>query len=267
MTKKTLRCAPAPAFIESLENRTLMSVSAGEVVHLDKAKPITPHTTIHLSKHAAKLGQSITVSVSVTAPRKLGTLAGSVEFFDGNNPIQGTSGTFTLPLGPKNRVSYTFGAGDVGLYLGRQSVAAAFISSNSVPNSISKATLVNIKLPKLKTATDGLETTTVVGGHGKAIKAGQTATVLYTGFLASTGQVFDYATADHGAGSSPTFSFTVQASPEQVITGFDQGTLGMKVGETRVLAIPSQLGYGPGGSGSIPANADLVFFIKLLSIT
>ena len=51
-----------------------------------------------------------------------------------------------------------------------------------------------------------------------------------------------------------------------VIPGWDQGVPGMKVGGTRRLVIPSDLAYGENGSGSIPANADLVFVVKVLEI-
>jgi len=244
-----------------------LSASVGDIMHPDKAPVPVTHTTLHVSKHTLKLGQAIVFTATVSALRRFGTLAGSVEFLNNGNPIQGTSGALSIALGAHNRAVYTFAAGNVALFVGRQSFSAEFVSSNTLPNSISKASIVNVTVPKLKTASDGLETATVHPGHGKAIKVGQKATVVYTGFLATTGQIFDYATADHGPGSSPTFTYTVEASPEEVISGFDQGTVGMKIGETRVMAIPSALGYGPNGSGSIPANADLVFLVTLESIS
>jgi FKBP-type peptidyl-prolyl cis-trans isomerase FkpA len=52
-----------------------------------------------------------------------------------------------------------------------------------------------------------------------------------------------------------------------VIRGWDEGVQGMKVGSTRVLLIPPQLGYGARGAGGvIPPNATLVFEVELLAV-
>ncbi len=96
-------------------------------------------------------------------------------------------------------------------------------------------------------------------GTGPAITNGQTAEVHYVGKL-TDGTTFD---ASKPRGS--TFSFKLGAG--QVIKGWDEGVLGMKVGEVRMLTIPPELGYGAAGAGGvIPPNATLVFEVELVGI-
>jgi FKBP-type peptidyl-prolyl cis-trans isomerase len=111
------------------------------------------------------------------------------------------------------------------------------------------------------TTPDGLKIETTQPGTGtQAVKSGDTVSVQYTGTL-TDGTKFD-STADHGG---QPFSFTVGAG--QVIKGWDEGLIGMKVGEKRTLTIPPSLGYGATGAGdSIPPNATLIFDIQLVSI-
>lgn len=89
-------------------------------------------------------------------------------------------------------------------------------------------------------------------------------TVHYTGWLYDV-KASDLRGAkfDSSIGKTP-LAFTV-GSPD-LIKGFDQGVDGMRVGGKRTLIIPSSLGYGASGSGSIPANAALVFDVELISV-
>ena len=96
-------------------------------------------------------------------------------------------------------------------------------------------------------------------GKGAAAKAGDTVTVHYTGWLMD-GTKFD-SSVDRNE------PFTFQLGSGQVIEGWDKGVAGMKVGGTRVLIIPSSMGYGEQGAPpAIPANATLKFEVKLLAI-
>lgn len=97
-------------------------------------------------------------------------------------------------------------------------------------------------------------------GTGEAIVNGQVASMLYTGTL-TDGTLFDSTSKRN----DQPFEFILGAG--QVIKGWDQGILGMKVGEERTLTIPAELGYGAQGAGGvIPPNATLVFTVKLLAI-
>jgi FKBP-type peptidyl-prolyl cis-trans isomerase FkpA len=95
--------------------------------------------------------------------------------------------------------------------------------------------------------------------------SGNTVTVHYTGWLYDTTAANNRGTQfDSSVGKAP-FSFNLGAG--QVIKGWDQGVVGMKVGGLRTLVIPSSLAYGSSGvSGAIPPNAALVFNVELLAV-
>ena len=96
-------------------------------------------------------------------------------------------------------------------------------------------------------------------GTGEVAKSGQRASLHYIGKL-EDGSVFD-SSRERGE----PFSFTLGAG--QVIQGWEQGVLGMQIGEVRILNIPPHLGYGErGAGGSIPPNARLIFEVELLSL-
>jgi FKBP-type peptidyl-prolyl cis-trans isomerase len=103
----------------------------------------------------------------------------------------------------------------------------------------------------------GLISEDTVLGDGAEAVSGKTVVVNYTGAF-EDGSVFD-----SSVGRAP-FEFTLGAG--QVIAGWDQGVVGMKVGGQRVLVIPSDLAYGDNGYGPIPAKATLVFEIELLEV-
>lgn len=89
---------------------------------------------------------------------------------------------------------------------------------------------------------------------------GDTVSVHYTGSLKSDGTVFD---SSLSRGEPITFPL----GTGRVIKGWDQGILGMCIGEKRKLTIPLELGYGSRGAGGvIPPNADLVFTVELVDI-
>ena len=109
------------------------------------------------------------------------------------------------------------------------------------------------------TTASGLQYTDVTVGTGPEAKSGNTVTVHYTGTLTNE-KKFD-SSKDRGK------PFTFNLGAGEVIKGWDEGVAGMKVGGTRLLRIPSDLGYGASGAGgSIPPNATLLFEVELLGV-
>jgi peptidylprolyl isomerase len=97
-------------------------------------------------------------------------------------------------------------------------------------------------------------------GDGPEVGAGQVASVHYVGVAHSTGAEFD-ASYDRGR----PLDFTVGAG--QVITGWDRGVSGMKVGGRRKLTIPPHLGYGDRGAGGvIKPGETLIFVVDLIGV-
>jgi FKBP-type peptidyl-prolyl cis-trans isomerase FkpA len=111
-----------------------------------------------------------------------------------------------------------------------------------------------------------MEIVELQAGPGAAVAAGQKAVVQYTGWLYETsapdkkGKEFD----SSRNGGQP-FKFTVGGG--QVIKGWDEGVLGMKVGGKRRLTIPADMAYGDVGAGGvIPPGATLIFDVDLVAI-
>jgi FKBP-type peptidyl-prolyl cis-trans isomerase len=105
-----------------------------------------------------------------------------------------------------------------------------------------------------------LETEDTKPGTGREAKTGDTVKVQYSGTLMN-GTPFD-SSYDHGG---EPFKFTLGKG--EVIKGWDDGVVGMKVGGKRTLRIPPELGYGAKGSPpKIPANAGLIFKVELVGI-
>ncbi len=158
--------------------------------------------------------------------------------------------------------TYTLAAqpGGSAYYFGRHPVTAEFIPGGSFSKSIGRATFT-VHEPAYTTLAGGAEIATIANGSGPEIQPGQTANVLYSGYLARNGHLFDDS-LDHGG--TP-LSFTVGAG--EVVLGFDEGTVGMQVGETRIIKIPPAEGYGAMANGPIPANSTLIFVLTLESIS
>jgi FKBP-type peptidyl-prolyl cis-trans isomerase len=135
-----------------------------------------------------------------------------------------------------------------------------FVLDNSGTN-IQRATVTN---EQYITATDEdgklirMVIDDIKTGHGAEVVNGDKVLVHYTGTFES-GQEFD-----NSRKRGQPLEFTVGAG--QVIAGWEEGLLGMRVGGERVLVIPPEKAYGQQGIGPIPGNATLVFTLELLDI-
>jgi FKBP-type peptidyl-prolyl cis-trans isomerase FkpA len=103
-------------------------------------------------------------------------------------------------------------------------------------------------------------------GTGAEAVAGRTVTVHYTGWLYDGSRPDRKGTKfDSSRDRNEPFSFSLGGG--QVITGWDEGVAGMRVGGQRTLTIPSSMGYGAQGAGGvIPPNATLLFDVELLDV-
>ncbi len=100
-------------------------------------------------------------------------------------------------------------------------------------------------------------------GTGAEAKAGSHVMVHYTGWLFNDG--VKGAKFDSSKDRGQPFSFPLGAG--HVIKGWDEGFAGMKIGGTRILTIPPEMGYGARGAGGvIPPNATLLFEVELLGV-
>jgi len=142
------------------------------------------------------------------------------------------------------------------------SSGASGASTTTAPNTPEAKAVAERGEPEVK-AVDGpvteLRVTDDVVGTGQEVKAGDTVTAQYVGATASDGKVFQSSWQMDGA---------IQFPLDGVIQGWSEGLVGMKEGGRRTLVIPAAKAYGanpPPGSG-IPANADLIFVVDLVSI-
>jgi peptidylprolyl isomerase len=141
---------------------------------------------------------------------------------------------------------------------------------NVNPNSILQPTSAIISTPvpqvtgeqnmdNVITKENGLKIQDITVGNGAEVKSGDKVTVNYLGTL-ENGTKFD-SSYDRGT------PFTTQIGVGQVIQGWDEGIVGMKVGGKRKLIIPASLGYGDQQAGDIPPGSTLIFEVELLNVT
>ena len=132
-------------------------------------------------------------------------------------------------------------------------------SADSLPTgpdiaSATFATALGVNIPASTKTAAGLYYRDIAAGSGATVVSGQNLVVRYTGWLIN-GTQFDANQA----------GFAFKIGTGAVITGWDQGIVGMKVGGTRQLIIPPALAYGATANGSIPGYSILVFNVTVIS--
>ena len=149
----------------------------------------------------------------------------------------------------------------LGLALTLTLTLAACKRSNDTSASGPASAPAEVKVDTAPVAFQKIDTT---AGTGAVATAGKIVTVNYTGWMylpdapQHHGEQFD-----SSIGRKP---FTFRLGSGGVISGWDQGVDGMKVGGKRTLVIPASLGYGADGAGPIPPNANLIFDVELLDV-
>jgi FKBP-type peptidyl-prolyl cis-trans isomerase FkpA len=136
--------------------------------------------------------------------------------------------------------------------------AAATEEAPSVaPESLTFAPALNIDLAAMQRMDGGLLVRDVREGGGRTVGRGDDVAVRYAGWLPD-GTMVD-------ANVAPAAPREFRLGERQVIRGWDQGVVGMRVGGQRQLIVPPSLGYGNRQVGSIPPNATLVFLVEVVS--
>lgn len=161
----------------------------------------------------------------------------------------------------------------LGLFLAAAAASAQDSTTPATPSAVGQAAAAVPGSTEQSTeapAQQGpqIQSIDVKVGTGKVAVTGNTVVVNYTGWFyrpfaaKQRGKKFD---SSLDAGRTP---LDFQLGARQVIKGWDQGVVGMKVGGKRTLIIPSDLAYGSRGApgGSIPPNSDLIFDVELLDV-
>lgn len=251
------------SIIESLEGRQLLSAkisvtaNGAGIAAGDNTPARTDYTDFGpaaLSGTGGVVTRSYTVkntgttTITFTSPRTGvgGEDVGQFKITKGlpKSLAKGKSATFTVQFDPSSE--------------GTQKANVSITS-----NASKKVYRFDVQGTGLKTTavgSAGLQVATTKTGTGSAAKKGQVLEMNYTGYLLD-GKKFD---SSLNTGRTP-FQFTSEIG--QVITGWQQGLAGTKVGDKKTLFIPASMGYGSAGSGtSIPGNATLIFETETLRI-
>ena len=120
------------------------------------------------------------------------------------------------------------------------------------------APALEVNLAQSTKTASGLYFRDITPGPGATVTSTSTVTVYYTANFPN-GQLLEQIISP----SAPAGPITLGRTPPEVIAGWEEGLVGMKVGGTRQLIIPPALAYGAGGSAKVPPNTVLVFRVEV----
>jgi peptidylprolyl isomerase len=133
--------------------------------------------------------------------------------------------------------------------------AAAEEAPSVAPETLAFAPALNVDLAAMQRLDGGLYVRDVRVGGGRSVSRGDDVSVRYATWLPN-GTLLD-------ANVAPAAAREFRLGERQVIRGWDQGIVGMRVGGQRQLIVPAALGYGNRQVGNIPPNATLVFLVEV----
>ena len=220
-------------------------------------------TKTTLTASAGTLGQPIVFNATVRTFAAAGSPEGTVYLVDRGTVIAQFAVTPTNS--PDTKYAYSVGsytvtnaAGSQAYFFGKHVIKGQFYST-SIYNRSTGTAKFTIPLPVYTGVTNGVNIATVEAGSGPGATNGQTVSVVYSGYLAKKGKLFD--DSDLHGGSPISW---ILGGP-RVISGFNEGVLGIQMGETRIIEIPPAEAYGKKGiPPTIPPNSTLVFLVKLV---
>lgn len=205
------------------------------------------------------IGASIFVLVKKTNQMKSRDVAAAVAVY----PKEQTQPTNGSVQNPASNDGLTVVAGENTNnpgQLGSGQTAAKNSSSNSSNVTVPGPETFS-QYEQYKNGQSGLFGDIVVGTGNEAV-AGKKVAVYYKGWL-TNGTLFDQTRVGEDGKMQP-FVFTLGA--REVIPGWEQTVVGMKVGGKRRVIVPPSVGYGSTAQTGIPANSVLVFDVELLAI-
>jgi len=265
---KVIVSIPAAAAVNARGQKNRASTSTDPQVTFDTTAPtvtINQGTSQFDPTNAATITFNVVFSESVTG------FAASDVSFTGSTAggtlaatVSGSGASYTVIVAgmtTDGTVVASIGAGAANDLAGNASAASTSTDNTVTFTSTAPTdagmtdTLPDKNAPDwVPLGTSGLKTWDVVVGQGDPVQTGDSIQVFYTGWLLN-GTVFDSKRSP-----APPATFALSG----LIQGWQQGIPGMKPGGIRRLYVPSALGYGVNGSPpNIPANADLIFEIKL----